>query len=248
MFNEYHTWNVAALCHSVCVVQFVRQERLMCNCICMNTRLCLYSGLPIWIARFYQAASLYLYCISVQSVLLRCGLQDKLSQEGATSRPKKMSLSVLSLRFYLECSDLVSLQSTWTIDTSNELMRASRWDFGRVREEGINALIRGFHVTGVTHSFPMKLTPVYCVYSDKKNAYLRMNIGLGELCLNGSKAVIQEASSTPHQTSINLNPSCCSNRAAVTVQGILQWCSIGFLNSVRGKAAVHWNGHHLTKV
>lgn len=89
MFNEYHTWNVAASCHSVCVVQFVRQERLMCNCICMNTRLCLYSELLIWIARFYQAASLYLYCISVQSVLLRRGLQDKSSQEGATSRPKK---------------------------------------------------------------------------------------------------------------------------------------------------------------
>lgn len=57
-------------------------------------------------------------------------------------------------------------------------MMASRLDFGRVSEEGINALIRGFHATCVTHS-QCNEHRIYCVYSDK-NAYLRMKIGLGE--------------------------------------------------------------------
>lgn len=35
-----------------------------------------------------------------------------------------------------------------------KLMIESRRLLGRVSEEGINALIRGFHVTSVTHSFP----------------------------------------------------------------------------------------------
>lgn len=38
-----NTWNVAALCYTVFVVQFVTQVRLICNCICMITRLCMQS-------------------------------------------------------------------------------------------------------------------------------------------------------------------------------------------------------------
>ena len=37
----------------------------------------------------------------------------------------------------------------------------------------------------------MQAIPVNCVSSGKKNAQLRIKIGLGELCLNGSKTVLQ---------------------------------------------------------
>lgn len=109
-------------------------------------------------------------------------------------------------------------------------MIASRRDFGRVSEEGIHALIRGFHATCVTHYFPMQATPVYCVYSDKKNAYLPMKIGLRSSVLMARKQWYQEVRVSQWVSTLS---------AAVTVRGILQWCYLGFLNSFSGKAAVH---------
>lgn len=84
----------------------------------------------------------------------------------------------------------------------------------------------------------MQWTPVYCVYSDKE-------------CTNKDRvgrAVIQEVTvpfSTLNQTSMKFYSTLS---AALTVQGILQWCHVGFLNSVSGKAAVHSIGHHLNEV
>lgn len=86
--------------------------------------------------------------------------------------------------------------------------------------------------------FPMQWTPVYCVYSDK-NAYLRMKIGLGEQWYRKLR------SRPRHLTKPQWNSTLS---AALTVQGILQWCYVGFLNSVSGKAAVHSIGHHLNEV
>lgn len=60
--------NVAALCYSVFVIQFVPQERLTYNCICMITRLCMQSQTnPFESYRLIkQHPRTCLYCINVQ--------------------------------------------------------------------------------------------------------------------------------------------------------------------------------------
>lgn len=84
----------------------------------------------------------------------------------------------------------------------------------------------------------MHSIPVNCVSSGKKNAHLRIKIGLGELYLNGSKTVLQNP---VLGTSYIIKPQSASTLSAaiVTVEGILQLCYKRFLNSVSQKAAVH---------
>lgn len=84
-----NTWNVAALCYSVFVVQFVPQERLMCSC--MITRLCMQSQTNTFESYHSILVCIYMYMLvlhqcPISDVLLRRGPKEKLLQGGATSR------------------------------------------------------------------------------------------------------------------------------------------------------------------
>lgn len=69
----------------------------------------------------------------------------------------------------------------------------------------------------------MQSIPVNCVYSGKKNAYLRIKIGLGELCLNGLKTVLQE-----DQSPFSFYSFCCNcdggRDLAVVLQRVPKQC------------------------
>lgn len=177
-----NTWNVAALCYSVFVVQFVPQERLMCSC--MITRLCMQSQTNTFESyrSILVCTYMYVHACTASVSNFRCASSTRAKRKVTTGRSNittnKMSLSSLPWPFYLGCSNLCRYKSPWTIDTSNELMMVSRLDFGRVSEEGINALIRSFHATCVTHSQCSEHR--FVAFHSDKNAYLRMKIGLGE--------------------------------------------------------------------
>lgn len=115
-----NTWNVAALCYSVFVVQFVPQERLMCNCICMITRLCMQSQTNTFesyrLIKQHPRMYVHVHAGTASVSNFRCASSTRAKRKVTTGRSKittnKMSLLFLSLPFYLDCSNLLSLQIT----------------------------------------------------------------------------------------------------------------------------------------
>lgn len=143
---------------------YVPQERLMCNCICMITRLCMQSQTNTF--ESYRSIKQHMYLYKYMLVLrtasvsnFRCASSTRAKRKVTTGRSNitanRMSLSSLSLPFYLGLFKpfVVTINlNSWYKKRTHDGRADYSVGFGRVSEEGTNGLIRGFHATCVTHS------------------------------------------------------------------------------------------------